>query len=228
MGNEGWARDIKEAEKLASALNAEHGDLLCFIADTKAVANAAMANLRKHLGKELNLYDPARFAFLWVVDFPLFTWNEEENRYDSEHHPFTSPLPQDVSVFGNSLDDIPSASYDLVLNGEEIASGSQRIHRPDVQQKVFEALKISEEEIRSKFGFFIDALGYGTPPHSGIAVGYDRLIAICLGRSSIRDVIAFPKNTRAVDPMSNAPSTVDAKQLEELHIRTIAGKKSEG
>jgi len=207
------------AARVAERLGAEKGDLLCFVADEPQTANVAMANLRKHVGRELELYDPSRFVFLWVLDFPLFKWDEEEGRYVSEHHPFTSPVPQDPAVFDRPLEQIPSASYDLVLNGEEIASGSQRIHDPEVQRRVFEVLKLGEEEIRRKFGFFIDALAYGTPPHAGIAFGYDRIISICLGRDSIREVIAFPKNTRAVDMMTGAPSEVDPAQLAELRIR---------
>jgi aspartyl-tRNA synthetase len=211
--------DAEAATRVATALGAEPGDLLCFVADTRSVADAAMNNLRRHLGRELKLYDPATFHFAWVTDFPLFSWNEENQRYDSEHHPFTSPIPQDVEALKGDLTCISSASYDLVINGFEIASGSVRIHDPEVQREVFRILKISDEDIRERFGFFIDALQYGTPPHAGIAFGFDRLVALGLGQDSIRDVIAFPKNTRAMDMMNGAPSTVDEKQLVDLHIR---------
>ncbi|MFA4984997.1 MAG: aspartate--tRNA ligase [Candidatus Brocadiia bacterium] len=209
----------EKAAAIAEKLGAKVGDLMCFIADKPTTANAAISNVRRYLGKVLKLYNPSEMNFLWVVDFPLFSWNEEESRYDSEHHPFTSPLVQELSSFDCPLGEIPSASYDMVFNGSEIASGSVRIHSPEVQKRVFEILKLDEQTIASRFGFFIDALGFGTPPHAGIAFGFDRLVAICLGRDSIRDVIAFPKNTRAVDMMNGAPSAVDEKQLRDLRIR---------
>ncbi|MDZ7816991.1 MAG: aspartate--tRNA ligase [Planctomycetota bacterium] len=207
-----------KALEMAKAMNANQGDVLCFVADKKQTANACMHNLRNYIGRTFNLYDREEFHFLWIVDFPLFKWNEDEGRYDSEHHPFTAPIPQDVAAFEQDKELIPSASYDLVMNGLELASGSQRIHEPEVQSKVFEVLKLDEETVRERFGFFIDALSYGTPPHAGIAFGLDRFVGLCLGHESIREVIAFPKNTRGIDMMNGAPGTVDREQLDELGI----------
>ena len=164
--------------------------------------------------------DPDEFAFLWVVDFPLFKYNDDEKRWDSEHHPFTSPHPDDIALLdGNDLGGVRSRSYDLVLNGNEIASGSIRIHDQVLQRKIFQILKISEEDIDARFGFLLEAFKYGAPPHGGIAFGLDRIMSILFGTDSIRDIIAFPKNAKAVCPMTEAPSGVDEKQLKELFIR---------
>ncbi len=162
------------------------------------------------------------YAFAWIVDFPLFTWNEEENRWESEHHPFTSVHPDDMEhLERGELDKVRARSYDLVLNGAELGSGSVRIHQQDLQKKIFEILKMSEEEINAKFGFLLEAFSYGAPPHAGIAFGLDRLVAILCGEESIRDVIAFPKTQKAICMLTGAPSEVDKRQLDELHIKVV-------
>ncbi len=162
------------------------------------------------------------YAFVWVVDFPLFTWNEEEGRWESEHHPFTSVHPDDLPLLeSGQLEKVRARSYDLVLNGAELGSGSVRIHRWDLQKRIFEILKMDEAEIEAKFGFLLEAFSYGAPPHAGIAFGLDRLVAILAGEDSIRDVIAFPKTQRAICMVTGAPSEVSPKQLEELHIKVV-------
>ena len=165
--------------------------------------------------------NPDEFAFLWVVDFPLFKYNEEEKRYDSEHHPFTATNPEDIDKLNSDPLKVRSCSYDLVLNGSEIASGSIRIHREELQKQIFSLIGISEEEAQIRFGFLLEAFKYGAPPHGGIAFGIDRLLTIITGATSIREIIAFPKTQKAVCPLTNAPSEVDPKQLKELHIKTI-------
>jgi aspartyl-tRNA synthetase len=166
--------------------------------------------------------DPDEFSFLWVVDFPLFKYDKEEKRWDSEHHPFTAPHPDDAPLLASEdLGRIRSRSYDLVLNGNEIASGSIRIHDQQMQRKIFEILRISDEEINSRFGFLLEAFKYGAPPHGGIAFGLDRLLAILFATESIRDIIAFPKTQKAVCPLTDAPSCVAEKQLKELYIKTV-------
>jgi aspartyl-tRNA synthetase len=170
-----------------------------------------------------NKEDPNEFAFLWIVDFPLFKYNDEEKRWDSEHHPFTSPYLEDIGLLeGKDLSSIRSRSYDLVLNGNEIGSGSIRIHSQELQKKIFEILNITEEEIQARFGFLLQAFKYGAPVHGGVAFGLDRLMAILFGTESIRDVIAFPKNQKAICPLTDAPSEVSDKQLKELFIKSTA------
>ena len=169
--------------------------------------------------------DPNEFAFIWVVDFPLFRYDDEEKRWDSEHHPFTAPHPDDIPLLeGKDLSPIRSRSYDLVLNGNEIASGSIRIHRQELQKKIFQILNISEDEIQARFGFLLEAFKYGAPPHGGIAFGLDRILSIFFRTESIRDIIAFPKNQKAVCPLTDAPSVVSDKQLKELFIKTVLPK----
>jgi len=168
----------------------------------------------------LELYDPAGFEFVWVVDFPLFEWNEDQKRYDSLHHPFTSPIADDMDKLEIDPANICSQAYDIVVNGSEIGGGSIRIHDPKVQQKVFDLLNISREQAQRQFGFFLKALDYGAPPHGGIAFGLDRLVMLLTGTENIRDVIAFPKTQRGQCLLTDAPSEVDQKQLDELNLRT--------
>ena len=194
-------------------------DLLVMAAGKHYPTSVTLGQLRLYLAKKLNLLDPDRFEFLWVVDFPMFEWLEEENRYEFMHHPFTAPLEADAARLESDQGSVRARAYDLVLNGSEIAGGSIRIHDQAVQRLIFKLLKISDEEAKLRFGFFLDALEYGTPPHGGIAIGLDRTVAILCGEPSIRDVIAFPKTAQAVDLMAGAPSTVNTRQLRELHLK---------
>jgi aspartyl-tRNA synthetase len=207
---------------LKERMAGEPGDLLVFVADRPAVAARCLDELRRRLARELELIPEDSFAFCWVVDFPLFDWNEEEQRPDAVHHPFTSPMDEDMEFLEERPLDVRSRGYDIVLNGTEIGGGSIRIHRQDVQERIFRLLNISDEEARLKFGFLLDALRYGAPPHGGIALGLDRIVALLLGLDNIRDVIAFPKTQRAQELMSGAPSEVDERQLRELGLRLLA------
>ncbi|MHC4699871.1 MAG: aspartate--tRNA ligase [Planctomycetota bacterium] len=207
-------------QQLIERFNGADGDLLLFVADSEDAANKALAPLRCKLARELELYDPERFEFVWVVDFPLFEWNEEQGRYDSLHHPFTSPVEEDMGKLETNPGKICSQAYDIVVNGSEIGGGSVRIHDPAVQQKVFDLLNISREQAQQRFGFFLKALEYGAPPHGGIAFGLDRVVMLLTGTENIRDVIAFPKTQRGQCLLTDAPSEVDAGQLDELNLRT--------
>ena len=211
------------AERLEQAFGTaggEKGDLLLFMGgDVDQVADV-LGRLRLQVAKTAGLLNPGEFKFLWVTEFPLLGWNPDEQRWDSMHHPFTSPRPEDVPLLETSPEKARARAYDLALNGSEIAGGSIRIHRAEVQRHVFRLLGISDADAKARFGFFLDALEYGTPPHGGIAFGLDRIISLMCGESSIRDVIAFPKTAQAVDLMAGAPSTVDDKQLRELRIKS--------
>jgi aspartyl-tRNA synthetase len=207
-------------QQLMERFDAKDGDVLMFVADQESVANKALAPLRCRLAKDLKLYDPNSFAFVWVVDFPLLEWNPDEKRYDSLHHPFTAPVPEDLEKLESDPGDIRSQAYDIVVNGSEIGGGSIRIHRPETQQKVFDLLNISRAQAEERFGFFLKALDYGAPPHGGIAFGLDRLVMLLTGTENIRDVIAFPKTQRGQCLLTDAPSAVDQTQLEELNLRT--------
>ena len=204
---------------IAERMKATPGDLMLFVADTPKVVADSLSNLRLHLGRSLNLIDHNRYDFLWVVDFPLFEWNAEENRYEPAHHLFTAPTDDSIPLLDTDPSKAQSQHYDLVLNGNEVASGSVRIHQWEIQQKILENLKISPEEVKSRFGYFIEALQYGTPPHAGIAPGLDRLVMLMLGEENIREVIAFPKTQRGACLMTGAPSDVTDFQLEELSIK---------
>ena len=194
-------------------------DLLVMAGGKHYQTCTTLGQLRLHIAKKLNLLDPDRFEFLWVVDFPMFEWLEEEQRFEFMHHPFTAPLESDASRLESDQGSVRARAYDLVLNGSEIAGGSIRIHNQQLQRLIFKLLQISDEEAKLRFGFFLDALEYGTPPHGGIAIGLDRTVAILCAEPSIRDVIAFPKTAAAVDLMAGAPSTVNARQLRELHLK---------
>jgi aspartyl-tRNA synthetase len=193
-------------------------DLVLMAAGPHDATSRMLGQLRLQLAKKENLLDPNSFAFLWVVDFPMFEWIAEENRYEFMHHPFTAPLESDRHLLETDQGRARARAYDLVLNGSEIGGGSIRIHDQALQRLIFRLLGISDDEAKLRFGFFIDALEYGTPPHGGIALGLDRIAAILCGEPSIRDVIAFPKTAQAVDLMAGAPSPVNDKQLRELHL----------
>ncbi|KAA0259516.1 aspartate--tRNA ligase [Deferribacter autotrophicus] len=205
--------------KILKEMDAEPGDIIFFGAGDEKTVNLYMSKLRLLLGKKLGLIDEEKYSFVWVLDFPLLEWDEEEKRYVAMHHPFTSPVDEDIPLFDTDPGKIRAKAYDLVLNGSEIGGGSIRIHRSDVQEKMFSVLGLTPEEREYKFGFFIEALKYGTPPHGGIAFGIDRIASIFAKADSIRDVIAFPKTQKATDLMCEAPSFVDEKQLKELFIK---------
>jgi len=206
-------------QEIIERFKAKDGDLFLFVADKEAAANKALAPLRCKLARELKLYDQQHFEFVWVVDFPLFEWNEDQKRYDSLHHPFTSSIEEDLDKLETDPANICSQAYDIVVNGSEIGGGSIRIHDPKVQQKVFDLLNISRDQAQQRFGFFLKALDYGAPPHGGIAFGLDRLVMLLTGTENIRDVIAFPKTQRGQCLLTDAPSEVDQKQLDELNLR---------
>ena len=214
------AKVVNDEEKAAlkTQLHLEDNDLLFMVAAKKKVAQTSLGALRSKLGHDLNLIDESKFAFLWVTNFPMFEYVEEEDRYVAAHHPFTCPNLEDVDKLMSDPANCYSRAYDLVLNGYELLSGSIRIHDQELQKKVFEAIGMSLEEAYNKFGFFIDAFKYGTPPHGGVGIGLERLVMILAGTDNIRDVVAFPKTASASDLMSEAPSPVYDEQLKELHI----------
>ena len=206
-------------ERLQERLKGEEGDLLLLVADQPKVAAESLGRLRVKLGHELKLIDQTALSATWVIDFPLLEYDAEEGRWQAVHHPFTAPLDEDLSLFETDPGKVRAKAYDLVVNGQELGGGSIRIHRRDVQSQMFSALGIGPDEAKAKFGFLLEALEYGTPPHGGIAFGFDRIIALLAGVTSIRDVIAFPKTQKAQDLMTKAPSVVDSKQLKELRIK---------
>ncbi|MBT3349740.1 MAG: aspartate--tRNA ligase [Nitrospinaceae bacterium] len=208
-----------QLEEIGERAGAQVGDLLMMVADTPEVSAAVLGQLRREIGERLGLINSEEFNFCWVVDFPLLEWKEEEKRHFALHHPFTAPNPEDIPLFETDPTKIKAQAYDMVLNGLEIGGGSQRIHQRDIQRKMFAALGMDDEEAEQRFGFFLEALEYGTPPHGGIAFGLDRIVMLLTGSPSIRDVIAFPKTQRAVCLMTGAPADVDQTQLRELGIR---------
>jgi len=211
-----------QLETAQERTGAEPGDIMFFVADKPNIVADALGNLRLHLGKQLNLIDETHYNFLWIVDYPLFEWNEEEKRYEPFHHLFTGCTEETLPLLGTDPGNVQSQHYDLVCNGYEICSGSVRIHQWDVQQQVFDILGITPEEVESRFGYFIDALAYGTPPHAGIAPGLDRIVMLMRNEENIREVIAFPKSQQGLCPLTHAPSVVTDAQLEELSIRVDA------
>lgn len=208
----------EEVQNLFERLELKANDAVFIVSDTWLKTCTALGALRNQIGSQLGLKKKNEFSFLWVIDFPMFEWSEEEQRYQACHHPFTQPKAEDIPLLDTDLSKVKANAYDIIVNGYELGGGSLRIHDNQLQKKIFEILGLSDEEIRNKFGFFIDAFQYGTPPHGGLAFGLDRIAMILSESDSIRDVIAFPKNASASDPMSKAPSNVDPKQLEELHI----------
>ncbi len=210
-------------QALMERLEAEDGDLLCFgVSDKPPVAHRVLGELRVRLARDLDMINEGDLRWLWVVDFPLVEWNEDQKRWDSLHHPFTAPCEEDLDKLDSDPGTVKSLAYDLVLNGSELGGGSIRIHRPDVQSKVFSLLGIDETEAQNKFGFLLDALKFGAPPHGGIAFGLDRIVMHLCGTSNIRDVMAFPKTQTGADLMTTAPSPVDDAQLQELFLRSVA------
>jgi len=211
--------DEELQNNLLETMGAEEGDLLLFVADEKQVVSEALGALRVHLGKELELYDPEELAFVWVIDWPLLEYDEELERYVAAHHPFTRPKEEDIEKLATHPEEVYAQAYDIVLNGYEIGGGSLRIHEKELQEQMFETLGFTKEEAENQFGFLLEALEYGFPPHGGIALGLDRFVMILAGEPNIREVIPFPKNGRAADPLTDAPTVVSDKQLEELSLQ---------
>jgi aspartyl-tRNA synthetase len=224
---DGWTSPIfkflkpMEIQQINARMEVQEGDLMVFVADKPGIVRDSLGNLRIHVAKQLGLIDPAALAFTWVTEFPLMEYSDTAKRFVSTHHPFTSPVMEDLPFLETDPGRVRARAYDLVLNGSEIGGGSIRIHSQKVQAMIFKALGLGQEEARSKFGFLLDALEYGTPPHGGIAFGFDRLIMLMTGTDSIRDVIAFPKTQKAACLLTDAPSTVSIEQLLELSLKIV-------
>ena len=227
LRSDGWQSPLSKfltpdsRGRLGGRLGAKAGDLIIFVADKAQKANEALGRLRVEIGRRLNLVKDGTYSFVWVTRFPLLEYDTDEKRYVAVHHPFTAPLEEDLPLLEERPEAVRARSYDLVLNGSEIGGGSIRIHRIDLQNRIFRRLGLGEEEVKTKFGFFLEALRYGAPPHGGIALGFDRLVAIMVGAESLRDVIAFPKTQRATCAVADAPSTVDDDQLAELGLSLL-------
>lgn len=207
-------------DELTTSLQLEDNDLVLFVADTLEVANNTLGALRTRIAKELDMVDNSKFNFLWVVDWPMFEWSEEEGRYMSAHHPFTLPTEESAHELEGDLAKVRAVAYDIVLNGYELGGGSLRINQRELQERMFKALGFTAEEANDQFGFLLEAMNYGFPPHGGLAIGLDRFVMLLAGEDNIREVIAFPKNNKATDPMTQAPSLVSDKQLDELALST--------
>jgi len=217
----------EEVDSLVAEMGAKTGDLLLLVADNSKTVAEVLGQMRLELAKRLDLIDSSVFSFVWITDFPLLEYNEEEQRLEAVHHPFTSPKEEDLPLLETDPEMVRARAYDLVLNGVELGGGSIRIHKKEVQKRLFSAIGLQEEDVLDKFGFLIEALEYGAPPHGGIALGFDRMMMILLGLSTILDVIAFPKTQSATCLLTNAPAPVAEKQLEELHIKTVVDESNE-
>ena len=225
-----WAGPVAKfltelTSKLTNALQLQENDLVLFVADSLEVANAVLGALRNRIAKDLDLIDQSKFNFLWVVDWPMFEWSEEEGRYMSAHHPFTLPQENSTHELEGDLSKVRAIAYDIVLNGYELGGGSLRINRRDLQERMFKALGFSKDEAEDQFGFLLEAMDYGFPPHGGLALGLDRFVMLLAGEENIREVIAFPKNNKATDPMTQAPSLVATNQLDELNLQVEINEK---
>lgn len=222
-----FAKFMKDEEMsaLVAAMEGEKGDLLLFAADKNKVVWDVLGALRLELARQMDLLDKNEYKFLWVTEFPLFEWSEEQNRYTAMHHPFTMPMEEDLEYIDSDPGRVRAKAYDIVLNGNEIGGGSVRIFNPEIQNKMFEVLGFTQEQANEQFGFLLTAFKYGVPPHAGLAYGLDRLVMLMAKEESIRDVIAFPKVKDASDLMTEAPTAVDPKQLEELGLAVVSGEE---